>query len=74
MKINDDNVDSVAANYDDRVDSVAWAIATPVIVSGQIEQGHISMGLRGNPKGVDFFVMQEESRRVVSSTTLRLLC
>ena len=45
MKINDDNVDSVAANYDDRVDSVAWAIATPVIMSGQIEQGHISITL-----------------------------
>ena len=27
------------------------------------------MGIRGNPKGVDFFVMQEESRRVVISTT-----
>ena len=31
------------------------------------------MGLRGNPKVVDFFVMQEETRRAVSSTTLRLL-
>ena len=25
-------------------------------------------------KGVDFFVIQEQSRRVVSSTTLTLLC
>ena len=33
-----------------------------------------SLGIRGNPKDVDFFVMQDESRRAVSSTTLRLLC
>ena len=32
------------------------------------------LGIRGNPKDVDFFVMQEESRRAVSSTTLKLLC
>ena len=30
------------------------------------------MGIRGNPKDVDFFVMQEQSRPAVSSTTLRL--
>ena len=32
------------------------------------------MGIRGNPKDVDVFVMQEESHLAVSSTTLRLLC
>ena len=32
------------------------------------------MGIRGNPKDVDFFVKQGESRRAVSSTTLRLIC
>ena len=34
----------------------------------------IPTGHQGKSKGVDFFVMQEESRRVVSSTTFRLLC
>ena len=38
------------------------------------QQNKRLLGLRGNPKGVDFFVMQEQSRRAVSSTTLRLLC
>ena len=35
---------------------------------------HGLLGIRGNPKDVDVFVMQEQSRRAVSSTTLRLLC
>ena len=36
-------------------------------------RGH-PKGIMGNPKDVDFFVMQGESLRAVSSTTLRLLC
>ena len=36
--------------------------------------GKVLVGLRGNPKDVDAFVMQEQSRRAVSSTTFRLLC
>ena len=42
-------------------DAVDLALASPIWI-----------GIRGNPKDVDFFVMQGESRRAVSSTTLRL--
>ena len=47
---------------------------------GQLNQQQIRqffeevLGIRENPKGVGLFVMQEETRRAVSSTTLRLLC
>ena len=36
-------------------------------------QNKYAMGIRGNPKDVDFFVMQEERRRADGSATVRLL-
>ena len=45
-----------------------------MFVNRSIQTGRVASDLRGNPKGVDFFVIQEQSRRAVSSTTLRLLC
>ena len=45
-----------------------------MFVNRSIQTGRVASGLRGNPKDVDFFVMQEVSRRAVSSTTLRFLC
>ena len=45
-----------------------------MLINRCIQTGRVASGIRGNPKDVDVFVMQEESRRAVSSTTLRLLC